>query len=107
MSENEQDRGPVLPGLTIQTTARAAQPKVDRAIGDVFGPGWHAINYGDRRNQFEVISEEGALSAREAWDRTYQLRAHKGHHERHPDTGYRRHPEIAANLLIGLGRDLF
>src|SRR3954454_5096193 len=29
------------------------------------------------------------------------------HHERHPDTGYRRHPEIAANLLIGLGRDLF
>lgn len=78
MSENEQDPGPVLQGFTIKTTARAAQQKVDRAIGDVLGPGWHAINYGDRRNQFEVISEEGALSAREAWDRTYQLRAHKG-----------------------------
>src|SRR3954468_2438717 len=78
MSENEQDRGPVLQGFTIKTTERAEHQKEDRAVGDVPGRGWHASNYGDRRNQFEVISEEGALSAREAWDRTCQLRAHKG-----------------------------
>ena len=181
MNENEHDPGPVLQGFTIKTTNRAAQQKVDRAINDVLGDGWHATNYGDRRNQFEVISEEGALSPQDAWDRTYQLRAHKGiasaeplfkawvtdrpewgfdsdeqpaaafglpsfgcgsgkdfakakAHEwsiemanvplawqnhfagaqpgegvviGHPDTGYRRHPEIAANLQTDLGRDLF
>ncbi len=181
MSEIEQDPGPVLQAFSVKTTSRAAQQKVDRAISDVLGDGWHATNYGDRRNQFEVISEEGALSPRDAWDRTYQLRAHKGiasaeplfkawvtdrpewgfdgdeqpvaafglpsfacgsgqdfakakAHEwsielagvpqawqnhfaggrpgegvviGHPDTGYRRHPEIAANLLTGIGRDLF
>ena len=180
MSENEQVPGPAFQAFAVKTTARAAQQKVDRAIGDVLGEGWHATNYGDRRNQFEVISEKSALTPREAWDRTYQLRAHKGiasaeplfkawvtdrpewgfdgdeqpaaafglpsfacgsgedlakakAHEwsielanvplawqnhfagaqpgegvviGHPDTGYRRHPEIAANLLTGLGRDL-
>ncbi|MER7246942.1 S8 family serine peptidase [Kribbella sp. NPDC000426] len=179
MSENEQDPGPVLQGFAVKTTARAAQQKVDRAIRDVLGEGWRATNYGDRNNQFEVTAEEGALSPRDAWDRTYQLRGHKGivsaeplfkawvtdrpewgfdgdeeaaaafgpssfgcgsgedlaeakDHEwsielanvplawqnhfagaqpgegvviGHPDTGYRRHPEIAANLQTG-GRDL-
>ena len=78
MSENEQAPGPVLQAFTVKTTNRAAQQKVDRAISDILGEGWHATNYGDRKNQFEVISEEGALSPRNAWDRTYQLRAHKG-----------------------------
>jgi hypothetical protein len=182
MSENEQVPGPVFQAFTVKTTtSRAAKQKVERAISDVLGDGWNAENYGDRRNQFDVIAEEGALTPREAWDRTYQLRAHKGivsaepvfkawvtdrpewgfdgdpqpvaafglpsfgcgsgkdfdkakahewslelanvphaweHHFAgarpgegvvigHPDTGYRRHPEIAPNLLTDLGRDLF
>ncbi|MFD3401573.1 S8 family serine peptidase [Kribbella sp. NPDC058693] len=180
MNENEQDPGPVLQAFTVKTTGRAAQQKVDRAIHDVLGEGWQATNYGDRKNQFEVTSSESALRPRDAWDRTYQLRAHKGiasaeplfkawvtdrpewgfdgdeeataafglpsfgcgsgqdfaaarDHEwsidmasvplawqnhfagaqpgegvviGHPDTGYRRHPEIAANLQTGSGRDL-
>jgi len=78
MSENEQDPGPTFQAFTVKTTTRAAQQKVDRAIRDVLGDGWRAENYGDRKNQFEVTAEEGALTARDAWDRTYQLRAHKG-----------------------------
>ena len=63
MSENEQVPGPAFQAFAVKTTARTAQQKVERAISDVLGDGWHATNYGDRRNQFEVISEKSALTS--------------------------------------------
>jgi hypothetical protein len=181
---------PIFQAFSVKTTRTRARQKVDRAVSDILGPGWHAGSYGGRADFFEVFAGEGALTAREAWDRTYLLRAHagissaeplfkawvtdrpdwevnvtaepgdavrgpqaalgfpgwscgsgddltkaKGHEWSleltnvlrawsnhfpssgpgpgdgviigHPDTGYRNHPEIAANLLVAKGYDLF
>jgi len=69
---------PVFQAFTVKTTRGRARAKVDRAIGDELGAGWQVENYGGRSNYFEVVGTEGALTAAEAWDATYRLRAHAG-----------------------------
>jgi serine protease len=69
---------PVFQAFTVKTTRGHAREKVERAVTDVLGTGWHAAGYGGRSGNFEVFSKEGALTAPEAWARAYQLRAHRG-----------------------------
>lgn len=177
---------PLFQAFSVKTTKSRARQKLDRALSDVLGTGWHAVSYGGRSNQFEVLPDDGVPTAQDAWALTYQLRAHIGiasaeplfkawvtdrpdwgvdvptgaqpsvaafglpnwscgsgknfdkakAHEwsleltnvrqawaahftneahgpgqdviiGHPDTGYRRHPEIVANLLLSKGFDVF
>ena len=72
------DGGPLFQAFAVKTTRGRARQKLDRAIRDVLGDGWHAETYGGRSHQYEVFAGEGALTAQDAWDRTYQLRAHAG-----------------------------
>jgi hypothetical protein len=69
---------PVFQAFTVKTTRGRARSKLDKAIADELGSGWQVQNYGGRSNYFDVFAEEGALTAGEAWDRTYRLRTHAG-----------------------------
>ena len=69
---------PVFQAFTVKTTSGSARSKLDKAIAAELGIGWQVENYGGRRNYFEVFAEQGALTAADAWDRTYRLRAHRG-----------------------------
>lgn len=183
---------PVFQAFALKTTRGRAREKVDRAVKDLLGGGWRVENYGGKRSNFEILAREGALTAPEAWELSYKLRAYRGIASAepvfkawitdrrdwgfdideatiadaaeleaalfagifdwicsqgkdleeakriewsleltqviqawsnhfpgpnsqpgntivigHPDTGYRNHPEIAANLLASQGFDLF
>jgi serine protease len=69
---------PIFQAFTVKTTRGRARSKLDKAIADELGSGWQVQNYGGRSNYFDVFAEEGALTAGEAWDRTYRLRTHAG-----------------------------
>jgi serine protease len=69
---------PVFQAFAVKTTSARARDRVSRAVRDVLGPGWRIEPYGGRRTSFEVLGDEGALTAAEAWALSYRLRASRG-----------------------------
>ena len=173
------ETAPVFEGFALELAEGHGESDAKRIVADVLGRNWNVRRFGDRSNDYEVWDKPAALSAAEAWETSYALRAVAGvtyaeplfmvsltdtrqlppipgavaiveeaairglcaeaeplaessdpewslkqarvfeawtHLPAgsqpgdgivigHPDTGYRKHPEIVQNLLIELGRD--
>ena len=70
--------GGLFEGFAVELTPTAKRTTVQRRLSEALGDGWTMASFGDGEVDFEVTSAAASLTTRQAWDKTYQVRALPG-----------------------------
>ena len=70
--------GGVSEGFAIELTDAGAKSQVSREVSELMGPDWTLREIGGSDTDFELRQTKGKISARQAWNKAYKLRAIPG-----------------------------
>ena len=70
--------GGVSEGFAIELTDAGAKSQVSREVSELMGPDWTLRAIGGSDTDFELRQTKGKISARQAWNKAYKLRAIPG-----------------------------
>ena len=70
--------GGVSEGFAIELTDVGAKSQVSREVSELMGPDWTLREIGGSDTDFELRQTKGKISARQAWNKAYKLRAIPG-----------------------------
>ncbi|MEM7716048.1 MAG: S8 family serine peptidase [Cyanobacteria bacterium P01_A01_bin.68] len=69
---------PRFEGFYIEMVMPDQQDRCQEVVSQILGEDWDIKAIGDNFTEFEVLLEDDALSVKQAWDKTYQLRSQPG-----------------------------
>ena len=69
---------PRFEGFYIEMVMPDQQDRCQEVVSQILGEDWDIKAIGDNFTEFEVLLEDDALSVKQAWDQTYQLRSLPG-----------------------------
>ncbi|MEO1560380.1 MAG: S8 family serine peptidase, partial [Cyanobacteria bacterium J06632_19] len=69
---------PRFEGFYIEMVMPDLQDRCQEIVSQVLGENWHIKTIGDNLTEFEVLLKDDALSVKQAWDKTYELRSLPG-----------------------------
>ncbi|BAY83851.1 protease [Calothrix parasitica NIES-267] len=69
---------PRFEGFYIEMVMPDLQDRCHEVVSEILGENWDIKAIGDNFTEFEVLFEDDALSVKQAWDKTYQLRSQPG-----------------------------
>ncbi|MEO1763616.1 MAG: S8/S53 family peptidase [Cyanobacteria bacterium J06629_18] len=69
---------PKFEGFYIEMVMPDQQDRCQEVVSQILGEEWDIKAIGDNFTEFEVLFNDDALSVKQAWDKTYQLRSQPG-----------------------------
>lgn len=69
---------PRFEGFYIEMVMPDQQDRCHEVVSQILGENWDIKAIGDNFTEFEVLLEDDALSVKQAWDKTYELRSQPG-----------------------------
>ncbi len=69
---------PRFEGFYIEMVMPNREDRCREVVSEILGEDWDIKAIGDNFTEFEVLLEDDALSVKQAWDKTYQLRSQGG-----------------------------
>ena len=78
MIKGENTLKPRFEGFFIEMVMPELQDRCQEVVSQILGKDWKVQAIGDNFTEFEILLEDDALSVKQAWDKTYELRSHGG-----------------------------
>ncbi|MEA5597985.1 S8/S53 family peptidase [Rivularia sp. UHCC 0363] len=69
---------PKFEGFFIEMVMPDLEDRCQEVVVKILGEGWKVTQIGDNLTEFEIILHDDALSSKQAWDKTYELRSQPG-----------------------------
>jgi len=69
---------PRFEGFYIEMVMPDQQDRCHEVVSEILGENWDIKAIGDDFTEFEILFEDDALSVKQAWDKTYELRSQPG-----------------------------
>ena len=75
---NPNNHMPKFEGFFMEMVMPDLEDRCQEVVSQVLGKDWHIESIGDNLTEFEITLNDDALSIKEAWDKTYELRSQPG-----------------------------
>ncbi|WP_414624005.1 S8 family peptidase [Calothrix sp. CCY 0018] len=69
---------PRFEGFYIEMVMPELQDRCQEVVSEILGEDWRVQAIGDNFTEFEILLADDALSVKQAWDKTYELRSRPG-----------------------------